>query len=392
MAQAKDQDQKESRLVRRIKRELMRRITDGTYAPHAYIPSQRKLARELGTSRLTVSAALAALAREGLVVRNPGRGTRVLPAMDRLPRPLVGIIYASPQPYRRQPVGTLSTIDGAVAALNRLHCRHEILAATPRCALDADEPFTRFGALLFVEGFGLPEEVIETELTRRPLPLVVAKLESDYKLDFSATWVDHREPVLQAVRTLANMGHKRIGFVTREPTYAFYGKARDGYLSGLREAGLPLDESLISETDHTAALSGYFAAKKLLNASTGRPTAIVAGRDTLAEGTCRAIEEAGLQVGHDVSVIGFDDQTWPQPPGDLFLTTFREPCYEMGVAAVEMLVERVVDETLPPERRRLETPFILRRSAGPPISNIVPTPKEPPEISPKAQASREPSA
>ena len=62
-------------------------------------------------------------------------------------------------------------------------------------------------------------------------------------------------------------------------------------------------------------------------------------------------------------MIGFDDTTWPE--GREFLTTFREACYEMGAAAAEMLVERIVNGSMPPEKREFATPFVLRRTAGP---------------------------
>jgi len=315
---------------------------------------------------MSVSAALAALEEEGLVVRNPGRGTRVLPVSERLSKPLVGVVFGHPQQHRPELSGSFATLHGVLTSLARLHCRYEVVSIVGPLSVRARELFTRFGALIFADGLCLPEEAIAAELERRPIPVTVAKLEKDYALaNISATWVDHRESTLQAVRVLVNMGHRRIGFVTRQPDYAFYGRALDGYLSGLREAGLPVDESLIAEAENTDALSGYFAGKRLLNGPSGRPTAIVAGRDTLAEGVCRAIEEAGLYVGHHVSVIGFDDVTWPQ--AEPILTTFQEPCYEMGVVAAQMLVERIVDNALPPERRKFETPFVLRRTAGPPL-------------------------
>jgi len=89
----------------------------------------------------------------------------------------------------------------------------------------------------------------------------------------------------------------------------------------------------------------------------------VAARDLIAQGVCHAAKEAGLAVGYDLSVIGFDDCSWDD--GREFLTTFREPCFEMGVTAVDMLIERLVSGWRPPERRVLEAPLVLRRSAGP---------------------------
>jgi len=358
--------------AQRTQAQLRKRILEGMYPPHAYLPSERELARDLGTSRLSISTAIASLVEEGLVVRHAGRGTRVLPVLDRLSTPVVGVVFGHRQEdFRPELRGALSTLDGILNTLTRFHCRYEVVSLGTAPDFHLEQLIERFGGLVIAGPVPLSFEEGETaeELAQRPLPMVIAKQEIEYPPEISTTWVDHSEPILRAVRTLSQFGHEHIGFVTREPSYAFYSKALDGYRTGLREMNLPPDEALIAYADQTDALSGYFAARHLLTQSTRRPTAIIAARDTLAEGVCRAIEEAALCIGHDVSVIGFDDITWSQRKP--FLTTFREPCYDMGVGAAEMLVERIVDPALPPEKRKFETPFILRRSIGPPIDNYI---------------------
>lgn len=365
-----ERDEKEkSPLVARIERELTRRIADGTYQVNSYIPPERKLVEELGASRLTIATALGRLVKAGLVVRSPGRGTRVLAPWERLTHPLVGVIHGlSTTSGELHRAGSFAAFQGALNVLQQVGCPHEVMSAKSSEALGVEQILKRFGALLFIEL--LPEAAEEAmELERRRVPMVVAKLEGRNDLDISATFVDHRLPTREAVRFLSNSGHRRIAYVTREPQFAFYGNAREGYFNGLKEAGLRCDESLIAVTERTDALSGYFAAEKLLTLD-DRPTAFVAARSTLAEGVCQAIERAGLLVGHHVSVIGFDDTTWPRE--DPILTTFDEPCHEMGVAAARMLMERIVNGWQPPEKRRFDTPFIVRRSAGPPLPMPLP--------------------
>lgn len=353
-------DESDNSIVAYVERLLRRRIADGTYREHSYIASERALAKELNTSRVTVAKALEALERDKLVMRSPGRGTRVLPVLDRLSRPLIGMIradYSSADPANLR--DGMSTLSGCRETLARLGFRFEEL---PCPESDADMPasfFDRFGAILIVENFPDPERLFELE--RRRVPIVVAKMEYA-AWDLSATWVDHAEPIRQAVKVLYDLGHERIGFVGREPGYGFYGIAREGYIAGLQNMKLPFDESMIATCEKTDALAGYASMRKLLSLS-NPPTAIIAARDCIAEGVCGAIKEAGLIVGHHMSVIGFDDTTWPD--GRNFLTTFREPCYDMGAVAAEMLAERIVSGWRPPEKRQLETPFLLRRSAGP---------------------------
>ena len=361
---------------------LKRAIIDGSYRPHSFLPSERQLAQSLNTSRVTVSSALRELEREGLVLRTPSRGTRVLPVLDRLSQPRIGIVhgeFSSMDEVGRQ--DSLRTLQGIRETLDRLGYAYSLVSVPLPHTLSPDELVKDLGAVVFIEGSHGDRDQLD-ELERRKIPLVVAKLECDANV--SATWVDHEKSMRQAVNTFANLGHERIAFVGREASYGIHGKARAGYLAGLRELGLPADESLIAVCEKTDALSGYFAARELLRVSPS-PTAIICARDSIAEGVCRSIEEAGLTLGQDISVIGFDNTTWPE--GREFLTTFSEPCDEMGAAAAEMLVERIVGGWKPPERREFEASFILRRTAGPllrtgrvpkpPMTSRVPDPSSP---------------
>lgn len=343
-----------------VERQLRQRIIKGIYRPHTYLPSERQLAKDLATSRVTVAHALGALERDGLVMRTPGRGTRILPVLDRLSQPNIGIIHGelpTMEEVARQ--DSLRTLEGARDTLERLGYSYKLMSVRRSHDLSADQFLSQFGAMIFIEG-AHGDKVQLADLERQRIPVVVAKLEKD--IEVTATWVDHQEPMRQAVATFVSLGHRRIAFVGRESGFGIHGQAREGYLAGLRDAELPVDETLIGECDKTDALSGYFTARDLLHLPQP-PTAIIAARDSIAEGICRAIEEAGLVVGHHVSVIGFDDTTWPE--GREYLTTFREACYEMGAAAAEMLVERIVNGWMPPEKRKFAAPFVLRRTAGP---------------------------
>ena len=343
-------------IAERIVQQLRKRIITGFYSPHSYLPPERTLAREFGTSRTTVSTALAALGEEGLVMQTRGRGTRVLPPTERISsRPIAVIHHCGPR--NQVWPESMRIMEGVQETFLRLEYPYRMLPILED-SLDIADLAKRYGAILIVEASAPPKDILALEEQR--IPLVVANLETD--LDVSATCVDHPAIIREAVNTLVRFGHRRIAFAGREPECAFYAKAGEGYEAGLAAAGIPFDPSLIIACDNTNALSAYLGTEAILNLA-DPPTGIVAGRDVLARGVCRAVDAAGKVVGRDVSVIGFDDVSWPNE--EPFLSTFREPCHELGAVAAEMLIDRIVNGRRPAEKRVLPAPFVLRRSAGP---------------------------
>jgi len=129
----------------------------------------------------------------------------------------------------------------------------------------------------------------------------------------------------------------------------------------LAEAGLPLDASLMIEGDLTQE-GGYLATQRFL-ALSPRPTAIFAGSDLMALGALRAIQEQGLTVGQDVSVVGFDDiplAGQAHPP----LTTVRQPVYEIGRLICRMLILLLRGEPLPQRQIIIKPVLVVRESTG----------------------------
>ena len=353
----KDHQTARIRVATQIQETLTDRIASGEFKPGSYLPTAKELASDFHTSRSTIAIALDLLHQAGLVTKPGRRGTQVRCPVERLERPLVGIIHSPYDPSARNVTDAEAVILGAREILETLGYPFEDLTVY-RAQASADELAERFGAMVFVETFRAQDVILDLE--RRRIPLAVANLEID--LEVSGTRVDHRATTCRAVQTLAALGHRRIAFLGREPGRHFYGESRVGYLDGLALCGIQPDESLIAVAEKTDALAAYMATRNLLSLQSPI-TAVVAGRDALAEGACRAVEEAGLEVGRHVSVVGYDDYSWQESRD--FLSTFHEPCREMGRQAAKMLADRVIYGWRPPEKRLVEAPFVLRKSAGP---------------------------
>src|SRR5438034_11658307 len=104
-----------------------------------YLPSERALAKDFRTSRVTVANALHALEHDRLVLRTPGRGTRVLPVLERLSQPRIGIIHgdrSAMEAVERQ--DSWRTFQGVTETLDRLGYRYELMNVPSSDDLPAD--------------------------------------------------------------------------------------------------------------------------------------------------------------------------------------------------------------------------------------------------------------
>jgi LacI family transcriptional regulator len=141
----------------------------------------------------------------------------------------------------------------------------------------------------------------------------------------------------RAARHLAELGHRRIAFISGPDSFRSSHERGAGFRDGLAEHGLTLDEAYVRQGAYTFE-SGAEAATSLL-AMPEPPTAIFAGNDEMAIGVMKAARDAGLDVPRDLSIVGFDDlpmasRVWPN------LTTVRLPIRDMGRMAAEKLTAR----------------------------------------------------
>jgi LacI family transcriptional regulator len=166
---------------------------------------------------------------------------------------------------------------------------------------------------------------------------------------------------------LAELGHRRIGFITGDKRHGASHARREGYVAAMQARGLAPSPAWIREGDFTFE-SGHEGAKALL-ALPDRPTAIFASSDEMALGALAAVAEAGLAAPADISVAGFDDSpvarlSRPQ------LTTIRQPLVEMSTLATRMLINGVArnggTEPRPPRDKLLPFGLIQRASTAAP--------------------------
>jgi len=205
---------------------------------------------------------------------------------------------------------------------------------------------------------GQPEDMLIDRLAKSNLPTVIIgrpfQLEGVNYID-----VDNIQAAISATRHLINLGYKRIATITGSKGSAVTIDRLEGYKKALQNAGREVQESLIAEGDFSEG-SGYRAMKILLEQ---KPDAVFAASDSMATGAMRAVLENGLKIPDEVAFVGFDDLPLAVL-SDVKLTTVHQPITNLGVKAVELLMDVIANGSEPARRIILDTKLIIRDSCG----------------------------
>ena len=195
-------------------------------------------------------------------------------------------------------------------------------------------------------------------------PIVL--IDSDHNGLDSLT-VENEQGAYLATKHLINLGHTRIGMIDAQLKSIPAKMRLEGYQKALRDHRIPYNRRYLVisdsdiEKDGFNREAGYTAMKQLLQINKNRPTAVFVSSDIQAAGAIKAIKECGLNIPEDVSIIGFDDIELAQYMG---LSTVRQPMYEMGGTAVEILMKKISGEESKPVKKRFETQLVIRDSCG----------------------------
>ncbi|MGW0229206.1 LacI family DNA-binding transcriptional regulator [Actinopolymorpha singaporensis] len=157
--------------------------------------------------------------------------------------------------------------------------------------------------------------------------------------------VDDIRGGIAATQHLLSLGHRRLAFVGGPGRGRQHSDRLSGMRSALTTAGgrvRPGVQVVTVPADTIAC--GEEAARSLLadSARRSRPTGILCGNDLLAVGLMRGLGSAGVSVPDDVAVVGYDDIELATLVGTP-ITSVRQPMYEMGHTAAELLVSEIRD-------------------------------------------------
>lgn len=197
-------------------------------------------------------------------------------------------------------------------------------------------------------------------LLRANIPVVaVDRRIENFEVDTVLT--DNREAAAKLVGHLASHGYRRIAAIAGIPTITTGRERLEGYKQALSAYDLPeMDELIMTMVPREA---NAYEAMKTLWQRTPRPTAVFTSTEVLTAGAMRAIRELNLKMPDDVALASFDDPFWSTLVRPT-ITSIRQPTYELGNLAAELLIQRLKNPARPTREVVLKSELIVRESCG----------------------------
>src|SRR5699024_7973598 len=174
--------------------------------------------------------------------------------------------------------------------------------------------------------------------------------------------INNKKGAYSATSHLIDLNHKRIGIITSSPQFSSFQERQEGYEQALKDHDIPVNNSLIKEGDPRNSETARKLTLELLQLDSA-PTALFITNNLMTLGVLKALKQQNFVVPDDISIVMFDDMPWAQimtPP----LTVVRQPGYEMGRRAAELIFQRIADSERETVEVTMNPELIVRKSTG----------------------------
>lgn len=179
--------------------------------------------------------------------------------------------------------------------------------------------------------------------------------------------VDNTKAAFDATSHLLKNGYRKIAHLTSAPNLSITKERLQGYKNALDENNITLNEKYIQHCTHGGMIADEIeAALTMLLKQKQKPDAVLTAGDRITTGCLSALKKLNLKVPDDIAVVGFTNTNIPElfdPP----ITTIRQPAFEMGQVAIEMLIQ-IIESKRPVtdfETKVLQTEMQVRDSSLP---------------------------
>jgi len=244
----------------------------------------------------------------------------------------------------------------------------DILVTTVETHQDEIAAYRRAAASQKVDAFILHSPTLKDERAELLLELKIPfVLHGRTNIGQTVPWldIDNTGAVERATSHLLDLGHRRIALLNGVKGRTFAEHRELGYLAALSARGVSFDPALMSNTPFTDEV-GFRVAQSMLELRP-RPTAFLSGSMMTALGVFRAIRQAGLVLGKDVSMIAHDD-VFPYLNADNMyptMSTTRSSIRQAGVRMAELVLQLLAGKSGEDIHELWPVDLVLRQSSGP---------------------------
>ncbi|MGQ9879851.1 MAG: LacI family DNA-binding transcriptional regulator [Armatimonadota bacterium] len=344
-----------------VRQQVLEEIQQGKYGSR--LPTKQQLADRFGVSIGTVSRALDALCREGWLECR--RGSRVYACVSALPSvKQIAFVVTSPA----------AVVEHAYhGPLFRALC--DVCAEAginlPVASMPVSEwrnlPERFPDAVFYVVAPPANSVDVLTALWQEGSSLIVVGASWQEPVAFPTIDSDNRGGARRGVEYLLHLGHRRIAYVNGMEHSTNCRDRLAGYLDALQAWGIEAKPRWIIRPDDDTHLSPS-ARNALMDLllSPERPTAVFCAGYFLALEVMASAEQLGIAIPQQLSILGTDDPVSARhlnPP----LTTLRQPLYQMGRRAAQVLLESLSRRQMPERvHEKLPVELVTRASCAPP--------------------------
>lgn len=181
-------------------------------------------------------------------------------------------------------------------------------------------------------------------------------------LQVDSVKLDNVSAAYRLIDYLLELGHRRIGAILGAQEITTGAERFQGYTEALAHRGIPLETTLVRRGMPKEPV-GYALTKELLSLA-DPPTALFAGNNLLTVGAIQALREKQITFPKDISLVAFDDLNWTNLINPR-LTVAAQPTYQMGQAAMDMLLNRIAHPDLPVQNVVFQSELKIRESCLP---------------------------
>ena len=357
---------------RQILDRLAKDIAAGKYAPGQKFPSEAALVRLFGASRITVGRAVRELKELGLVQRIAGSGTYVRNrAGDGAP--LFGLLIPDlGETEIFEPIcqGMANAPEASECGL--LWGRTDAAGATKEeqawslCQQFIERRVTGvfFAPLEITASRRDANDAVVKALDKAQIPVVLLDrciFPFPQRSHYDLVGINNRRAGYLATEHLVRQSCRRILFIADVSITSTVEARMVGFREALLANGLPVDRRLVQSLPSVE----NSALQKMLNKF--RPEGFVCVNDRTAGRLMQSLLALGHRIPQDFKIVGIDDvenaKLLPVP-----LTTIRQPCREIGHAAMAAMFERIKHPDMMPRDILLDGELVIRSSCGSPAA------------------------